>query len=169
MLFRSPGKTSISVTKAWNDADNQDGKRPVKVKVTLYADGAATDKSKELNEANHWSATFENLDERKDGKKIEYTVKEDEVPGYTAVTTGDMEKGYVITNSHTPEKTEISGSKTWEDAENQDGKRPESITIRLWANGKEVKSTGVTKANNWSWSFKDLPKYEKGEIGRAHV
>lgn len=32
-------KISKTVTKTWNDSDNQDGKRPDKIKVTLYANG----------------------------------------------------------------------------------------------------------------------------------
>ena len=38
----------------------------------------------------------------------------------------------------------MKGSKTWNDADNQDGKRPESITVRLLANGEEKDSQTVT-------------------------
>ena len=48
------------------------------------------------------------------------------------------------TNSHTPEKTEVAGEKTWDDANDQDGKRPESITVNLLADGKKVAEKKVT-------------------------
>ncbi len=35
---------------------------------------------------------------------------------------------------------DISGSKTWNDADNQDGIRPASITVKLFANGTEAAS-----------------------------
>ncbi|HDT8141692.1 TPA: Cna B-type domain-containing protein, partial [Enterococcus faecalis] len=40
-------------------------------------------------------------------------------------------------------KVEISGQKTWNDNEDQDGKRPKSITVNLLANGKQVQSKEV--------------------------
>ena len=158
----APGKTSIAVTKAWNDSDNQDGKRPNDVTIHLLADGKDTGKTVTLNEANHWSAFFEELDAKKAGKAIAYTVKEDDVAEYDVAITGDAQTGYTVTNTHTPETVAVSGSKTWDDNNDQDGARPESITIRLLANGEEVQSKEVTVSDNWSWTFSELPKYKDG-------
>ena len=68
------------------------------------------------------------------------------------------------TNTHEPETTRIDVSKKWDDGENQDGLRPSSITIRLLADGKEVRSATVQpdERGNWSCSFEDLPKRAKG-------
>ena len=68
-------------------------------------------------------------------------------------------EGYDVINTHPPILTEVNGAKTWNDADDQDGLRPESITIRLWADGKEIDHVTVTEAENWSWSFTNLPKY----------
>ncbi|WP_257646468.1 MULTISPECIES: Cna B-type domain-containing protein [Streptococcus] len=38
----------------------------------------------------------------------------------------------------------LSGTKTWDDNNNQDGKRPDSITVILLANGTKVASQEVT-------------------------
>ncbi len=57
---------------------------------------------------------------------------------------------------------DLSGTKTWDDKENQDGKRPESITIHLFADSEEVDSVTVSKADGWSWTFSDLPTYKDG-------
>ncbi|WP_455391354.1 Cna B-type domain-containing protein [Frisingicoccus sp.] len=161
-----PEKVSVSVTKEWNDNNNQDGIRPNSVTVKLLADGKDTGKTVVLNEENNWEGTFTELDEYKAGKKIEYTVEEVNVANdYKATVTGNAETGYKITNTHTPETTSVAGSKTWDDANNQDGKRPASITIRLHADGKEIEHKEVkADANgNWSWSFENLAKNQDGK------
>ena len=160
----TPGKTSISVTKAWNDSNDQDGKRAKEIKVQLYADKTAKGEAVVLNEGNKWTYTWNGLDAKKAGKDITYTVEEvGTVSGYTIVVTGDAETGFIITNTHTPETTKVEGSKTWDDADNQDGKRPESITVNLLADGKITATKTVTAKDNWTYSFADLPKYANGQ------
>ena len=158
----NPGKTSIHVTKAWNDARNQDGKRPLSVEVELYADGKATGKTATLNESNVWSYTWSDLDEKSNGRTITYSVKENDVNAAYTVTYGDDGKGNItVTNTHTPETVDISGSKEWNDAGNE-GARPTKITVRLLADGQEVDHAEASKSNGWSWSFSGKPKYAAG-------
>ena len=54
----------------------------------------------------------------------------------------------------------VEGHKTWQDNDNQDKTRPDSITIRLLADGVEVAKKQVTASDNWSWSFSDLPRVD---------
>ena len=121
-----PGKTSVTVTKRWEDNNDQDGKRPSAIKVQLYADGKAQGKEVELSAKNNWTHTFSNLPLKAKGKEIQYQVKEvGTVKGYTS-TVDDSNKGsVVITNSRTPEVTEVAVKKIWDDADNKDGLRPE--------------------------------------------
>lgn len=58
----------------------------------------------------------------------------------------------------------ISGTKTWEDHQNQDGKRPNSITVELKANGQVVQTKQVTAADQWKYSFTNLAKYDDGKL-----
>ena len=161
----APGKTSVQVTKAWEDKNNQDGVRPSSVTVRLIADGQPTDKTLTLTEANNWTGSFTDLDEYKDGKKIVYTVKEENVGnGYTSVVTKTGENNFTVTNTREPEKTFVEGSKTWDDANNQDGKRPTEIIINLLKNGKKVETKKVTEKDGWKWKFENLDKYENGEL-----
>ena len=153
----TPEKISISGSKTWDDADNQDGKRPESITVRLFADGTEVT-SKTVTANDNWSWSFTGLDKYNSGTEIVYTISEDTVADYTTVVDG-----YNITNTHTPEKISISGSKTWDDASNQDGKRPSSITVRLLADGRVVSHKKITEKDNWSWNFEDLPVYEKGE------
>ena len=146
----------IAGSKTWVDNDNEDGIRPKSITINLLADGVKVD-SKVVTAEDGWTWTFENLDKNSQGKEIVYTISENPVAGYTTRVDG-----YNVTNTHTPEKTVVSGSKTWDDADNQDNKRPESITINLLANGKKVASKVVTAKNGWKWSFTNLPKYENG-------
>ena len=160
----TPGKTSITVTKAWADNDNQDGIRPDSIKVQLYAGEDAQGEEVTLDGTNNWTYTWTGLDAKKDGQDIVYTVKETgEVTGYTSEISGDAQTGFVITNTHKTEITSVEGKKVWDDADNQDGKRPESIKVRLLANGTEVATKDVTAADNWTYSFIDLPKFANGE------
>ena len=160
----TPGKTSITVTKAWVDNDNQDGIRPDGIKVQLYAGEDAQGEEVTLDGTNNWTYTWTGLDAKKDGQDIVYTVKETgEVTGYTSEISGDAQTGFVITNTHKTEITSVEGKKVWDDADNQDGKRPESIKVRLLANGTEVATKDVTAADNWTYSFTDLPKFADGK------
>ena len=153
----TPEKISISGSKTWDDASNQDGKRPSSITVRLLAGGTEV-ASKTVTANDNWKWSFTDLDKYNSGTEIVYTISEDTVADYTTVVDG-----YNITNTHTPEKISISGSKTWDDASNQDGKRPSSITVRLLADGRVVSHKKITEKDNWSWNFEDLPVYEKGE------
>jgi len=164
----SDATINIPVEKEWEDANNQDGIRPESIEVKLLADGEETDADNlTLNAENNWKGTFTDLPELNEaGKVIIYTIEEVDVPeGYGSDVDGDMSEGFNITNSYTPEITEVSGTKEWDDANNQDGIRPESITVNLLANGAEVDDQVVTadEEGNWSYEFTGLPKYEAGE------
>ena len=160
-----PGKTSLTVTKKWDDAENQDGLRPKTIKVQLYADGQELGKVVELSEDNKWTYTFSELDEKKDGKAVQYTVKETEVPeGYTQTVEATNPGQVVITNSHTPSKTKVQVTKKWDDANNQDGLRPATITVRLYKNGAPTEQTlELSEANQWHGTFENLDANAAGK------
>ncbi|MGF0055878.1 Cna B-type domain-containing protein, partial [Peptoniphilaceae bacterium SGI.097] len=55
-------------------------------------------------------------------------------------------------------------TKVWKDQNDQDGKRPDSVIIRLLADGKETEKTlTLTKANHWTGSFTNLDEYNAGK------
>lgn len=159
--------TSFTVKKIWNDKENQDGKRPKTITVQLYAnDQKVNDKTIELSDTNSWQASFGKLDKYdSQNQKITYSVKEVTVPaGYQSQVEGDSGVGFTITNTYTPEVISITGQKTWDDKENQDGKRPKEITVRLLANN--VATGDVTTASvktGWKYTFTNLPKYKDGK------
>lgn len=159
-----PDKMTISVAKHWVDEDNRDNKRPESVTIQLLANGKDTGRSLVLNAENGWSGHFDDLLKTENGREIQYTVREvGTTKGYEAAITGNQSQGFTVTNTYETEKIKIEGKKTWEDGDNVDGKRPESITIRLLANGVEKDSRKVTEKEGWKWTFSDLPKFEKGK------
>lgn len=159
----------VTVEKVWNDNNNQDGLRQ-EIEVSLLANGEEID-TYILNANNNWKHTFDGLQKYSSGKEIKYTIEEKtEIEGYTVKIAGSAKEGYIITNTHDPITIDIVGEKVWLDNNNNDNSRPESITVKLFANEKEVKSLKVTNetvvANNpnaWLYEFKDLPKYENGK------
>ncbi|MDT2925730.1 Cna B-type domain-containing protein, partial [Lactococcus lactis] len=69
----------------------------------------------------------------------------------------------ILTNTHASATTTINGTKTWDDNNNQDGKRPNQVTINLLANGKVVDTKTVTSQDNWAYNFTEKPKYQDGK------
>ena len=162
----TPGQTSATITKIWADADNQDGIRPESITVTLLADGKETETTATLNAANNWTETITGLPEKANGKTIEYTWAEKDLPdGYELTDNSTDGTVTTLTNTHTTAVTSISGTKTWDDADNQDGKRPESIIINLFADGKQIenKTVKADALGNWAYSFTNLPKFANGK------
>lgn len=156
-------KMDIPVSKIWVDENNQDGLRPESISAELYADGQETGNVLILNKGNNWSGRWTDLPKTRNGQEILYTIKEVKTKGYDAAITGDAANGFTITNTHKPEVTSIEGSKVWKDADNQDGKRPDSITVNLLANGEKQDNREVTEKDNWRFSFTGLPKYADGK------
>ena len=168
----TPEKTDVQVSKVWDDKDNQDGCQPESVTAVLLADGQEVGDPVVLDAGSQWSGSWTGLDKYKAGVEIEYTVDEVKTdvitgtdgPGTYAIDIAKEgeDNTFVITNTHTPEKTEVKVTKTWDDQDDKDKIRPQKINARILANGKEVKAGEITKSDNWTTVFKDLPVYEKG-------
>ncbi|MCY7026419.1 LPXTG-anchored SHIRT domain periscope protein [Streptococcus sanguinis] len=80
--------TTLTGSVIWIDNDNAAGRRPQSVLVHLLADGQDTGISVTVDEAMGWKYSFENLPRFKDGKEIVYSVREDEVEGYSNQAEG---------------------------------------------------------------------------------
>ena len=145
-----PGKTSLYCYE-------KTGRMPITkmafvqktIKVQLYAGDQKVGKAVELSADNKWTHTFSNLDEKKAGQVINYTVKEIDVPeGYTQAVEATNPGQVVVTNTHEPEKTKVELSKKWEDADNQDGLRPASIQVQLYKDGVPTEQVVELSAAN---------------------
>ena len=82
----TPATTSVLVRKTWDDSNDASGKRPSEIKVKLYADLVLTaEHTLTADASGDWSYEFTDLPMYKEGhvgQKINYTVTEEEIPGY---------------------------------------------------------------------------------------
>ncbi|RKW04209.1 MAG: Cna B-type domain-containing protein, partial [Streptococcus sp.] len=163
---RTPEKIAIKASKKWDDAENQDGKRPANVVVKLYKEVGGQKSevaNRTLTEADQWATEFANLNKYEKGQEVVYSLEEDAVPHYQSQVTGNAADGFVVTNTYKPETIKISGQKKWEDAENQDGKRPNAVRVKILKGQDIVDVQEVTAANGWKYESNPLPKYAAGQ------
>ncbi|MEK4741195.1 Cna B-type domain-containing protein [Bacillus sp. FSL R9-9481] len=158
--YKNTETTELSGKKVWEDYNNKFGKRPESITVQLLQNGTEfkTEIVKADKEGN-WNFSFKDLPKYDgQGTEFQYTVSEVKVKDYETKV-----EGTTITNTYkNTDKTELSGKKVWEDYNNQFKTRPESITVQLLQNGTEfqTKEVKTDKDGNWTFSFKDLPKYD---------
>ena len=149
--------TQLSVMKIWDD-EGHSAARPDSVTVNLLADGKKVTQ-KVLKGTDRAEVVFENLPVYRNGPddvKPEYTVEEVRVKDYTPTYTVN-DNQIIITNTYTPGKTEVAVSKEWVDGDNQDGIRPESVTVHLLKDGADTgKKLVLSHANSWVGQFIDL-------------
>ena len=155
-------KIDVKVIKKWTDQNDNDRIRPDKVTVNIKnKDTGKVVDTTTLSEDNNWEYTF-NVPEYEGENKVEYVVEEATVKGYNPIITGNMKNGFKIENVHENIQTEVSVSKEWSDSNNNDGKRPNSVTVNL-LNGEEVvDSATLNDENKWTYTFK-ADKYNNGE------
>ena len=175
--FEKPDDTTeVTVTKVWDDNNDEAQKRPVSINLQLK-NGNATVKEQVVNVSNAvsgdtstWQYTFTDVEKYNDnGQEIVYTVDETEVNHNDLQFYTKKLEGTTVTNTFTQntDKVEIPIKKVWEDNDIQAQRRPESIIIVLKANGVENQRYELTKENAdtsdeniWTYTFTELPKYD---------
>ncbi|MGF2113151.1 Cna B-type domain-containing protein [Enterococcus casseliflavus] len=165
--YRNTETTEVSGTKTWNDYDNKFNTRPESITVNLIQNDKEIAKQVvKADKEGDWTYRFDNLPKYDtEGKVYTYTIQEENVSGYTSEING-----YDLVNTYrNTETTTVSGTKTWNDNNNQLNIRPESITVKLMQNGKKIDNQIVKadKEGNWTYHFENLPKYDSK--GKAYV
>ena len=170
-------KKDIEVTKFWDDAGNQDGKRPTSITVTLTGEVPTEDDpivtrtltltppTEENADKNYWKVTFKDVPIFHNGTEITYNVTESGVDNdlYTPSTEWNEDK-VTITNTHVPQMAEITAKKNWDDQNNNDNQRPGSVTFILKGpNGQIGEPLVANEANGWKVSFGTFPVYANGQ------
>ncbi|MBP3674604.1 MAG: Cna B-type domain-containing protein, partial [Oscillospiraceae bacterium] len=157
----------LNGTKNWvGDEGYETLTRPASIIVKAMK-GETVVKSVEVtpDENGDWSWTIEDLPKfDAEGNEITYTVVEEAVPGYNAsaeatAVYNEATKQYELTN--TVDTTEVTVKKVWDDLENAENTRPESIEVQLSAaDSATVKTVTLNEENNWTYTWKNLPKYK---------
>lgn len=145
------GKVSVGVTKQWI------GKAANSITVDLMNGDQKVD-SVELSKENGWQHTFKDLEQYdENGQVISYTIQEVEIDGYVSTITGDMNQGYVITNTNM-ETVSIPVTKSWK------GPKGKQAEINLYKDGTTKLDTLIlSESNHWKGSFTDLLKYDEND------
>ncbi|WP_025730357.1 Cna B-type domain-containing protein, partial [Atopobacter phocae] len=172
--------TEVSVIKKWKDNNNVNKKRPESIIVQLIAhieDKEYLFEERGLKEENNWKTVFSNLPIKIGEKNVSYTVKEVKVKGYTGKITGNMNKGFIITNTpDTPWKPmdpptrDLKVTKTWKDSKGKALQAPiDKVIVELYRDGQATGETlELNASNQWTGSFKGLKAYESIEHTTAY-
>ena len=97
MINKYSTKTiDINVEKIWNDNNSI---RPTDITINLLANNELYTTVK-LDETINWKYTFKELPLYNKGNLIKYTISEEDIPSYNSTITGDMDKGFIITNTY---------------------------------------------------------------------
>ncbi len=98
-----------------------------------------------------------------------YTLTGASITGMKLEVAADGTATAKLFNQYTPMPTpepdaefvDIPVTKIWNDNNNEDGNRPASVTVRLYADGVEVDSHVLTQAENWAYTFTEKPRYQE--------
>jgi uncharacterized repeat protein (TIGR02543 family) len=179
----------IHGVKKWDDTSNQDGKRPDSINVSLYANShkiathSVSTKDADSSDSNSWKFTFAGKDSidasqyADENGKLVFTVADDDNPTpYLQTQVGDKENDYTIINSYKPEKFCIPVWVSWDDNQNQDNVRPDSVTVHVRGTVPDktdasktttVESKDLTLTRNGGWydtdTLHNLPVYSGGQ------
>jgi|GEM_PF-2861038 len=156
--------TSVSVAKSWVNADgSKTWPKDVTVTVTLLANGEATDKTATLS-ADKTNATFDNLVKfDDDGKEINYTVQETAITGASknAYTIASVTANGKTTITNTEKTTQVKVTKGWTKADGSTSwPKDTTVTVALM-NGETQVATHELTADSSSYTFTNLPEYDK--------
>ena len=160
--------TDLEITKVWDDANNQDGKRltadELKAKLTLAPEVQGNEPTIVDNGDDTYTITYKGLPRFNNGQEVEYTVTESPIDGYETTGGSPAKDHGTITNKHTPEVTTVTVVKVWDDSDDIGGIRPASIQAQLTADGSASGEAVTLNADNtWTYTWENLPKYNAGK------
>ena len=95
--------------------------------------------------------------------KIQYHILNDKIYNISSNAIDNI----VVTNNQT---VDISVGIVWDDEENKNNIRPESVKLRLLANGKDTgKRIILSQKNNWTGTFEQVEKYIDGKEAKYTI
>lgn len=156
---------------------------------TTYVAETRTLKADTVNTstAAEWTTVFKDMPVYKGSQPITYyLVVTSDLDGNLSETAkpykweekarGDMVNNnpleVAVTVFQQTEVLNVTGTIEWDDDNNNDGLRPSAVIMQLYADGVRVEGEvytvtlgGDVKANTWSHTFENLPRYKDGESG----
>ena len=161
----APVKAAVSIV--WDDDDNAAGKRPERLEASLLADGEVIAVIPMSGE-NGWTAVQNDVRPFINEKKVEYTWQIEKARNYTepegSRTVAALDSSgtvrTTVTCRYEPDTVQPVVSVVWNDQDAPKGSRPESVTIRLLADGEPMREAAVGEAENWAFDFGELSRWD---------
>ena len=148
--------TTVSGQKTWEDYQNAASTRPENIVVKLM-NGSKVVQQKTVTSKDQWKYSFVAAKYDENLKKIDYKIKEENVPGYTTAVNGNDLKNTIVDSDKT--LTSIEGIKSWSDYGNKYNTRPDEITVKVMDGERVAASKKVTAKDQWKYKFTGLKKY----------
>ena len=156
--------TTHDVTLTWASDSGFTNFRGSSVRVALKANGIIIDYY-DLTAAENWTHTFTYLPTYDSMGPITYTVEEVPMP-YRYAASYDNSTPEITAVTNTLKFIDCTVTKIWDDDDNRDGFRPQSICIELKDDGKNTEYKYKLSGNSESWShtFLDIPYSDNYEL-----
>lgn len=147
-LYYTPSVGYVTGHINWLDNDNNDNIRPAKVVGELYANGKATGQTLEFNSDNDWTQTWQDVasyynNKGATGTPVVYTIKVTTPDGYEVTYTPESTTtidphDIQIDLAHGIQTKGITAKVFWDDKNDSNSKRPDSVEVQLYADGEKV-------------------------------
>ena len=148
MAEETKAETVRIITVEWEDEDDYDALRPDHVDMKIGTTPVT------LKADEQWTA------EVAAPADASWTLAD--VEGYMRRASADDDMK-VVTYTHTVERKDVKGSVSWSDSDDAAGIRPDSVQVRLLADGAPYGASRAASAKNgWSVTWEDAPVYQKG-------
>ena len=178
---------AVSGHKEWVDGSNEGNTRPDSLEVQLYADGENTGIKAAVDADNTFAFDAQpkyaipntavgsvTYGADADGHEIVYTVW-DSVSGYTMTQAGAADNHYTVINkldAIDSATKDVTVTKVWEDDNNADGTRPESVELILVRTSNGQADTTLNETYTFeqvagsyqsqeSYTFEDMKVYDE--------
>ncbi|MBQ1341171.1 MAG: Cna B-type domain-containing protein, partial [Erysipelotrichaceae bacterium] len=120
-----------------------------------------------LNAGNNWKHKWDTLPchvYEADGSVYALTYYVVETSAFGAATNAyDGNGSRKVTITNTEAETSVSVKKEWSDNGNQDGIRPNSVTVDLMNGNTKVATVTLSESNDWTATVEHLRKYYNGQ------
>lgn len=159
-----PPSNKLKITKVWDDRGDTLSPRPDNLQIDV-ANFNGTIPAWTKNDDNTWTMIIDDPEHTYNpGYSVTETYNDDkyEVVKGTSDFIYNEDTGYFEATLENKEKTvDITVEKKWVDTDEQKDKRPEKIKIVLLDGDTQVKIYELDTATENSYTFTDLPMYDK--------
>ena len=167
-------KVDVTGTITWLDDDDAQGLRPQSVQVSVMNSNSERVSQQTVESGVNEFHVYGLPKNAADGSQLSYYFVQDGLPeGYRAAydqPSFDAERNLWSMNvNNTLERyvTDVAVNKVWDDENDREGIRPESVSVTLYrvagesGETQEVQQTELNAENEWKRVFRDLPTVDE--------